>query len=347
MCGQTRRPAFPPTRGIPFLLEERAGATLRCYDSVVNMQASSCARFYLLLLILSFCSPLQAALKVSVRVQDSRGNLRDDLPADTFRVWLHNKKVEVTNVLTPSDNLILLVLLDLAGDLNRVDVARRALIEAIENLGPHPYVALLQAQDGLQVLADPTRDHEKLTEVISNLQVSRFPSLLESVERASTIADQMLRESEVRVAVLSITDGSIRQYRGDYSNPVINPSDRTDLSRRFRDRVIRERITTIVNALHKSWAPLFFLHLERRTNSLDIAYQDGLRQFAQTTGGEALFCSSVSEIPTFLKRQVDRVTHSYVLTISNPRDTRGRVPLRVEASPELNVTHRSHIEVTD
>ncbi len=329
------------------MVEERASATVRRGESMVDMRAPPRTRAFLPLLILSLCIPLQAALKVSVRVQDSQGNSRHDLPADSFRTWLDKKEVEVTSVLTPRDNLILLVLLDLAGDLNRVDVARRALIEAIDNLGPHPYVALLQAQDGLQVLADPTRDYEKLTEIISNLQVSRFPSLIESVERASTIADRMLRESEVRVAVLSITDGSIRQYRGDYSNPVINPSDRTDLSRRFRDRVIRERITTIVNALHKSWAPLFFLHLERRTNSLDIAYQDGLRQFARTTGGEALFCSSVSEIPTSLKRQVERITHSYVLTISNPKNIRGRVPLRVGASPGVKVTHRSHIEVAD
>ncbi len=326
--------------------EGEANATVRADDSVVDMRAPPCSRACLLLLILSLC-PLQAALKVSVRVQDGQGNFRDDLPAENFRAWLDNEEVEVRSVLTPRDNLILLVLLDLAGHLNRVDVARRALIEAIDDLGPRPYVALLQARDGLQVLADPTRDHEKLEEVISNLQVSRFPSLLESVERASTIADRMLRESEVRVAVLSITDGSIRQYRGDYSNPVINPSDRTDLSRRFRDRVIRERITTIVNSLHQSWAPMFFLHLERRANRLDIAYQDGLRQFAQTTGGEALFCSSVSEIPAFLKQQVERITHSYVLTISNPKDTRGRVPLRVEARPEVNVTHRRHIEVAD
>ena len=329
------------------MLEERASATLRCDDSVINMRAPPRSRCYLLLLTLSLCIPLQAALKVSVRVQDSHGSFQSDLQAENFRVRLDNQKVEVANVLTASDNLILLVLLDLAGDLNRVDVARRALIEAIDNLGPHPYVALLQAGEGLQVLADPTRDHEKLEELISNLQVSRFPSLLESVERASTIADRMLRESEVRVAVLSITDGSIRQYRGDYSSPVINPSDRTDLSRRFRDRVIRERITTITNSLHQSWAPMFFLHLERRTNRLDIAYQDGLRQFAQTTGGEALFCSSVSEIPAFLKQQVERIAHSYVLTIANPQDIRGRVPLRVEAGPKVNVTHRSHIQIAD
>ena len=295
---------FPPTGGTPFVREGEANATVRADDSVVDMRDPPCSRACLLLLILSLC-PLQAALKVSVRVQDGQGNFRDDLPAENFRAWLDNEEVEVRSVLTPRDNLILLVLLDLAGHLNRVDVARRALIEAIDDLGPRPYVALLQARDGLQVLADPTRDHEKLEEVISNLQVSRFPSLLESVERASTIADRMLRESEVRVAVLSITDGSIRQYRGDYSNPVINPSDRTDLSRRFRDRVIRERITTIVNSLHQSWAPMFFLHLERRANRLDIAYQDGLRQFAQTTGGEALFCSSVSEIPAFVKGGVN------------------------------------------
>ncbi len=330
-----------------FVRGGRANATTRGDDSAINMRAPPCSRCYLLLLTLSLCIPLQAALKVSVRVQDSQGSFQSDLQAENFRVRLDNQKVEVANVLTASDNLILLVLLDLAGDLNRVDVARRALIEAIDNLGPPPYVALLQAGDGLQVLADPTRDHEKLEELISNLQVSRFPSLLESVERASTIADRMLRESEVRVAVLSITDGSIRQYRGDYSNPVINPSDRTDLSRRFRDRVIRERITTITNSLHQSWAPMFFLHLERRTNRLDLAYQDGLRQFAQTTGGEALFCSSVSEIPAFLKQQVERIAHSYVLTIANPKDIRGRVPLRVEAGPKVNVTHRGHIQVAD
>ena len=330
-----------------FVRGGRANATARGDDSAINIRAPPCFRCYLLLLTLSLCIPLQAALKVSVRVQDSQGSFQSDLQAENFRVRLDNQKVKVANVLTASDNLILLVLLDLAGDLNRVDVARRALIEAIDNLGPHPYVALLQAGDGLQVLADPTRDHEKLEELISNLQVSRFPSLLESVERASTIADRMLRESEVRVAVLSITDGSIRQYRGDYSNPVINPSDRTDLSRRFRDRVIRERITTITNSLHQSWAPMFFLHLERRTNRLDLAYQDGLRQFAQTTGGEALFCSSVSEIPAFLKQQVERIAHSYVLTIANPKDIRGRVPLRVEAGPKVNVTHRGHIQVAD
>ena len=235
---------FPPTGGTPFVREGEANATVRADDSVVDMRAPPCSRACLLLLILSLC-PLQAALKVSVRVQDGQGNFRDDLPAENFRAWLDNEEVEVRSVLTPRDNLILLVLLDLAGHLNRVDVARRVLIEAIDDLGPRPYVALLQARDGLQVLADPTRDHEKLEEVISNLQVSRFPSLLESVERASTIADRMLRESEVRVAVLSITDGSIRQYRGDYSNPVINPSDRTDLSRRFRGRVIREGIVKL------------------------------------------------------------------------------------------------------
>ena len=105
-----------------FVRGGRANATTRGDDSAINMRAPPCSRCYLLLLTLSLCIPLQAALKVSVRVQDSQGSFQSDLQAESFRVRLDNQKVEVANVLTTSDNLILLVLLDLAGDLNRVDV---------------------------------------------------------------------------------------------------------------------------------------------------------------------------------------------------------------------------------
>ena len=59
---------------------------------------------------------------------------------------------------------------------------------------------------------------------------------------------------------------------------------------------------------------------------------------------------SVAVFPRFphsSSSQVERIAHSYVLTIANPKDIRGRVPLRVEAGPKVKVTHRGHIQVAD
>ena len=52
----------------------------------------------------------------------------------------------------------------------------------------------------------------------------------------------MVRKTYVRSAVLYITDSNIYNYREDYTNPVINYSDRGDLSRRFPEGLVREQV---------------------------------------------------------------------------------------------------------
>ena len=121
----------------------------------------------------------------------------------------------------------------------------------------------------------------------------------------------------------------------------------SDLSRRFRDRLVRERISRILNSLNRSWAPLFFLHLQRQTGALNVAYQDGLAQFARATAGEALFGSSVAEIPVLVRRIMERVTSFYMLTIVTPKELEGRTRLRLESTqPGIRLFHRDHIEVS-
>lgn len=249
-------------------------------------------------------------------------------------------------MVAPKGDLILLIVMDVIGDLGRIDTTRQALVEQLEDFGGRQYVSLLQAQDGLQVVQDPTRDRKRLRETILNARVASFPGLMGAVEPAARIADSMLEKSGVRVAVLFITDGSIYRYRGDYTSPVINPSDSSDLSRRFRDRLIQEKISAILSSLNVSVAPLFFLHLESHTDPLNVVYENGIQQFAQVTGGEAIFCRSVAEIPAQLGRLMDRISNLYTLTVRASAPLGRRVRLEVEHPDGSELIHRGHLEVT-
>ncbi|MCP5114938.1 MAG: hypothetical protein GY953_29250, partial [bacterium] len=60
----------------------------------------------------------------------------------------------------PSDDLMLLVVLDLVGGLNEIDLAREALLAMVVELPVNAYVGILRAQDGLQVVLDPTTDRD-------------------------------------------------------------------------------------------------------------------------------------------------------------------------------------------
>ncbi|MEZ5393083.1 MAG: hypothetical protein R2724_09460 [Bryobacterales bacterium] len=53
-------------------------------------------------------------------------------------------------------------------------------------------------------------------------------------------------------------------------------------------------------------APLFFVHLQERTNSLDVAYQNGIRQFAAVTGGSAYFSRGLADVPQLVETTVTR-----------------------------------------
>lgn len=275
-------------------------------------------------------SPARGGIKAPLWVQPEDSRFVTLVPLDKIQAWLGDEQAQVQAVHPADGNLILLVVMDVVGDLTRVDAVREGLVEILEAFGPREFAGILRAQDGLEVLLEPTKDHESLKDTLLALPVSGFPGLLESVEDAAKIADQMLRQSDVRVAVLYITDGSIYAYRGSYTNPVINPSDGGDLSRRFSDSLIQERISGIMDSLIASWAPLFFLHLERQRDRLNGVYQNGMTQFAQATGGEALFCESVAQIKPFLEQIVERARSQQVVTIAPPEGVAGRVRLRLE-----------------
>lgn len=229
-----------------------------------------------------------------------------DPPLDraAFKATLDGNPAKVLRVRGPKDDLVLLVVLDLTGDLTLIDSARPALIAKLGALPPNNWVAVLKSQDVLQVVQDPTADREKAAVAIRDYVATGKAGLLTTVESASAVGDALLARSNVRVAVLYVTDSNIYNYREDFTNPVINSSDSQDLSRRFPDQLIREKMQKLSDGLAASETPLYFVHLNYFSDPINEAYQRGLLQLAEETGGVGAFCRSRGEIPEAVEKIV-------------------------------------------
>ncbi len=240
------------------------------------------------------------------------------LKAGDLTAKLEGEPARIRTVLGPDDELLLLFVMDVVGDLSLVEPAKRALASAIQDLPQNAYAGLMQAQDGLTVLVDPTPDREKISRSLESLPVSGRPGLLDTVETVSKIGDEILAKSEVRVAVLYVTDSDVREYREDFTNPVINRSDPHDLSRRFPEGLIREKISKLDGMLASLETPVFIVHLDYRSERLNEAYQAGLMQLSSTTGGTSLFCRSSAEIPSVIQKMLQTIKSFYRVDIELP-----------------------------
>ena len=266
------------------------------------------------------CSNLVAEpVKTPVWTDGAQGGLSVALGGET---------VPVLSVETPDDQLIVLVVMDTVKYLDRTDAARKTIVESLTRLGPQYYAGVMSAQDGLTVHLDPVRGREKLRDKLDSLGVRGVPGLLDVVEQVSHIADQTLAAAKVRVAVLFVTDGQIADYRGGYTIPIVNPSDQRDLSRRFRSQLILQRIRTIAAELQMAQAPLFFLHLARKSDSQNEVYQNGINEFAQVTGGRALFARGVQEVPGMVRTLLNEIAAHSVLTLEMDCDGIRRLEVR-------------------
>ena len=270
------------------------------------------------------------------------------LTRDQLEAWVDGQPAAVLDVRQPGGPLVLLLVMDTVSNLNRVDAARGALRERLQSMPPDWRVGLLRAQDGLEVVADPTNDVPGLINELDSVAVTGLPDLLDAVLPVASIADSMIHSARVRVAVLFVTDGSIESYRGNLTSTVINRSDNRDLSRRFNDRIIQERITSMARALQQYSAPLFFVHLEERSRQEERAYQDGIQEFARVSGGEAFFVRSLSDVAPTIDQALDRIAGQYAVRVATPDGATGVVDVRLELhSGTLQLDHRASVPVSE
>jgi len=237
------------------------------------------------------------------------------LDSDQIIAKVNGEPARILRLRGPSDDLLLLLILDLTGDLSEIDLARDALASTIRELPDNVYIGVMRAQEGLRVLADPTNDRDAVIEVIRNLSVTGTPGLLETIETASELGDSILKKAPVRIAICYVTDSDVRDYREDFTNPVINWSDRGDLSRRFPEGLIRERMLKLQAKLSSRNTPIFVVHLEYRSDRLNEAYQSGLLELTAITGGTARFCRTNSEIATAIEETLRTIAAHYSLDL--------------------------------
>jgi len=262
-------------------------------------------------------------------------------PLDGIKAMVEGREARIERVLGPQDPLVLLLVLDLTGDITRIDLARQAAAEAIAKLPDHVWVGVLSALDGLRVLQDPGPDRAAAAAAIQSAQVTGRAGLLETVNRAARLAVSLLHKAPVRVAVLYLTDSDIGNYREDFTNPVINYSDTRDLSRRFPDALIREKSARLAAALAPSDAPVFAVHLAYRSDRLNEAYQTGLEQILEATGGQAWFCRNLAEIPEAVAAAFERIQSMCAIDIRLP----GGLPknITVQFAGGADLQYRSRI----
>ena len=273
----------------------------------------------------------KAPLKIPVWVEKEEGRFWEDGKRQSFKVFLEDKEVAIKSFQHPKSGTVLLIVFDTVADLTRVDEARRVLQDALKSLNEQYWIGLLKAQDGLSVLQEPTADHNILNEKIQSIQVNGKAGLLDTLEPVSQLATAILQKAAVRLSVLYITDSGIANYRADYLNPVINSSDSGDLSRRFSDRAIQERLSRLSESLSAFTVPISVLHLEYRGDTLNLAYQSGLERIAAESGGAAVLCRTTDEIRPALTALLNRIRSGYVVTVDAPNSKRQSLKVRIAA----------------
>jgi hypothetical protein len=273
-------------------------------------------------------------LKIPIWIEEGEDRFWNEGEPKSFKIFIDDKETPIRSFQGPDAPTILLIVFDTVASLARVDQAHAELSEAVKGLPANYWIGLLRAQDELSVIQEPTPKRESLVKKIQTTPVDGKAGLLDTLDPVSRLATEMLQKAGVRLCVLYVTDSAIGHYRADYLNPVINSSDAGDLSRRFPDRAVQERMSRLAESLAKFTIPVFILHLEHRGDALNLAYQSGLERIAAVSGGSAIFCRTNNDIKPALDKLLTRIRSVYFLGIDAPAVKRQPSRIRIDAQGE-------------
>ena len=157
-------------------------------------------RFLLAILLPALCFA-EGALQVPVWPGEGVS-----LAPTTMAATVNGSEADVVSVKGPSDDLMLLVVLDFTDDLAAVTQARNALTSRIAMFPPNFFVGVMAAQNGLSVIAPPSADREAIAKAVRSHPVGGRAGLLNTIEQAAQLASQIETKTQVRLAVLYVTD---------------------------------------------------------------------------------------------------------------------------------------------
>ncbi|MCI0423200.1 MAG: hypothetical protein L0312_28920 [Acidobacteria bacterium] len=218
------------------------------------------------------------------------------LVAADLKITAGKPLVTISSLKGPRSPALLFVAFDTVGDIANIDQARTTVTEEIKALDPQYWVCLISAREQMEVLQEPTPDRSLLQQKIDDLSQIGKAGLLESIQPVADLATRVLLNSDVRVAVIFITDSDIGNYRADYLNPPVNASDSRDLSRRFAGRVLQEKISRMTAGMARTQAPVFIVHIDPGLDPLNRSYHNGLKQLAEGAGGQCFLSKTPGDI---------------------------------------------------
>src|SRR4030095_14211773 len=103
-------------------------------------------------------------------------------------------------------------------DIANIDEARKPIVDEVNALSSQIWAGLISAQEQMQVLQEPMAVRTLLQQKIEELTQIGKAGLLESIQPIADLATSVLLNSQVRVAVLLITDSDIGNYQDYYVN---------------------------------------------------------------------------------------------------------------------------------
>ena len=187
------------------------------------------------------------------------------------------------------------------------------MIHEINELGSQYWVGLISANEQITVIQEPTPSRDLFSQKIGQLSQIGKAGLLDTLLPVADLATSVLLKSDVRVAVIFITDSDIGNYKTDYLNAPVNASDSRDLSRRFAGRALQEKITRMSKAISKFQVPIIVVHIAPGEDPLNRAYQNGLKQLAEIGGGKCLLSKSIGDISSTIHEAFEWARSFYLL----------------------------------
>ena len=279
-------------------------------------------------------------VKIPVWIRNGSSGFQTDLKLDDFQLYCgKDQLLKISSLNKPDGPTLLFIAFDTVGEIANINQVRAALKEELKKLGPQYWVGLISAQEQISVLQDPTPDQNLVWQKLAGITQIGKAGLLETIQPVADFATEVLLHSEVRVAVIFVTDSDIGNYRENYLNPPVNVSDSRDLSRRFAGRALQEKISRMALALAKYQAPIFIVHIDPGRDPLNKAYQNGLKQFAEALGGQLFLSKTIADIPTVIQEVFYWVRSFYVLGFQVPKAKSGFLKIEVSLSPE----HRTSV----
>lgn len=273
--------------------------------------------------------------KMPVWIAGANSGWEQTLQGENFSLTDSKIPIAIDAVQGPSSPIFLFLAFDTVGEINNVDQARNGVKAELNALDPQVWVGLISAQEQLGILQEPTSDRQLLKEKIDILTQIGRAGLLESILPLADLTSSILLKTEVRVAAIVITDSDIANYRADYLNPPVNTSDSRDLSRKFAGRALQDKISRMSLALARYQAPIFIVHIDPGTDSLNRSYHNGLKQLAEAVGGQCFLSKTVGDIGPSIREAFYWAKNFYLVGFHLTQGKKGfrRIEMEIKNSP--------------